>query len=85
MKNKTAKQWLEIARANGADWVEKAFDNIKMQPEDSAIEKPYSSLSLTVKCGFSWSETDKDTQGHKYWQDIYNSILDSEKSIKRTE
>jgi len=85
MKNKTAKQWLEIARANGANWADQALSNIEMQSGDSAIEKPYSSLSSTVKCGFLWLETDKYTQGHKYWRDIYGSILDSEKSIKRTE
>jgi len=78
MKNKTASEWLEIARANGEPWVDQAVENIAAQREGAAAELRYPYLSLVIMRQFSWSETDKDTQGHKYWQDIYNSIVKAE-------
>jgi len=78
MKNKTAIEWLNEARANGETWVDEAIANIKAQREGAAAELRYPYLSWVIMRQFSWSETDKDTQGRKYWQDIYNSIVKAE-------
>ena len=78
MKNKTAAQWLEKARKDGADWVDKALENIKAQPLHRHRLKHYPSLSWVVAREFYWDETDAVTQGEGYWQGIYNSIVDSE-------
>jgi len=75
---KTATEWLNEARANGADWVDKALENIALQLEGEASDKHYPCLSRVIMCHFSWVDTDKETQGHKYWWDIYKSIENSE-------
>jgi len=77
--NKTAIEWLEIARKDGADWVDKAIENIAKQREDAASEQYHPSLSSVVIREFSWKQTDKSTQGSKYWGDIYDRLLMAEK------
>jgi len=75
---KTAIEWLEIARKDGADWVDKAIENIAAQPDYSDRKEDYLSLSSVVIREFSWIETDKDTQGGKYWGLIYDEVFESE-------
>ena len=74
MKNKTAKQWLEIARASGADWVDAAIENIKAQPSHGGRRKDYPLLSSVVIGHFAWAQTDAATQGYDYWWGIYKSV-----------
>jgi len=74
MKNKTAAQWLEEARASGADWADKAFENIKAQPRHPLRRNDYPLLSSVVMFEFAWAQTDAATQGYDYWWGIYKSV-----------
>jgi len=71
MKNKTAKQWLEMARADGADWVDKALNNIEAQPDYYDREDNYSSVKAMISLEFDWEETG---EGWEYWDDIHSSL-----------
>jgi len=57
MKNKTATEWLEIARKDGADWVDKAIQNIEAQPNFNMREKNYAHLSEVIMNEFFWDDT----------------------------
>jgi len=73
MKNKTTIEWLEIARANGANWVDQALENIAAQP-DFPRDETHTSLSAVVIGEFFWDETPKDSQGVEYWNTIYSRL-----------
>jgi len=75
MRNKTAKRWLDIARASGADWVDKAIENIKAHPDFRFRKKNYSHLSQVITDEFFWSNTPED---HEYWAEIHYNIFESE-------
>jgi len=81
MRNKTAEQWLEKARKDGADWVDKAIENIAKQPNYRDRKKNYPLQSVAIWSEFDWRDS---PQGHNYWIKIYDGIFESEKSKKRT-
>jgi len=68
MQNKTATEWLEIARKYGADWVDKAVANIAAQPDYEDREDNYSSVNAMISLEFDWEET---VEGHDYWWGVY--------------
>jgi len=72
MRNKTATEWLEEARASGADWVDAAICNIKAQPKYRHRLDFYVTLSLVVQKEFFWPDT---PEGRIYWSEINNRIL----------
>jgi len=74
MKNKTAIEWLEIARANGEPWVDEAIANIKAQPDYEDRKNDYQFLSSVIFCEFSWADT---PQLEDYWGDVHGRLFDS--------
>jgi len=70
MQNKTAIEWLEIARANGETWVDKALNNIEAQP-DFSDKDSYPSVQSVIEEGFDWEETG---EGCEYWDVIHSGL-----------
>jgi len=68
--SKTAKEWLEIARADGADWVNEAVKNIALQPNHPARRKFYENLGLVIFYEFAWRETPEKWE---YWEKIHEN------------
>ena len=81
--SKTAKQWLEEARANGVGWADEAIENIALQPNYRERKGRYRRLYSVILNEFSWLKTCAATQGLEYWAEIHQGILDSEKINKK--
>ena len=71
MKNKTAKEWLEIARANGENWVDQALSNIDAQPNYEDRQQNYPSVKSMISLEFDW---DASNEGFDYWEDIHGRL-----------
>jgi len=74
MKNKTAIEWLNEARANGETWVDEAIANINLQPDYEDRKNDYQFLSSVIFCEFSWADT---PQLEDYWGDVHDRLFDS--------
>jgi len=71
MDDKTAIEWLNEARANGAYWVHDALENIAAQPDYSSRLDSYPYLCSVVKNEFSWRDS---PQGYYYWDEVYRLV-----------
>jgi len=72
MENKTAIEWLEIARANGETWVGQAIENIAAQPDCISRLDSYPNIRSVVGHEFVWHHT---PQRSKYWVNILNRLV----------
>jgi len=73
--NKTATEWLNEARENGADWVDEAVENIALLPDHPHRRDFYQNLSFLLFCEFVWRKT---PQGREYWTEIHYNLFESE-------
>ena len=72
MENKTAIEWLEIARKNRIRWVDQAIANIAAQPNHEDRQDNYSSISAMICLEFDWESS---KEGFEYWDHMHNLLL----------